>query len=93
MTQIERICRMERILNEAAEAEKNLSIALERYLALGDDMAELEAYYQGPQWMRDYEDDCAGRLPAGLKRGVLSEDAVYDLLSGRKALREMAEKL
>lgn len=93
MTQLERICHMERILDEASEAAKNLSFALERYLTLKDDMAELEAYYTGPQWRQDYEDDCAGKLPKGLKRGVLSEDAVYDLLSRREALREMGSRL
>ena len=89
MTQTERIQYMERILDEAAEAARSLSLALERYLAMKDSMAELEAYYTGPQWMRDYEDDCAGRLPEGLKRGVLSEDAVYDLLRIRDELRRM----
>ena len=84
---------MERILDEAAEAAENLSQAMERYLSLKDAVAELEAYYTGPEWMRDYEDDCAGRLPEGLKRGVLSEDAVYDLLSTRDALREMGRAL
>ena len=93
MTQIERIAHMERILDDASEAAQNLSIALERYLAMRDNMAELEAYYTGPQWRRDYEDDCAGRLPEGLKRGVLSEDAVYDLLSTQEALREMGREL
>ena len=36
--------------------------------------------------MRDYEDDCEGRLPDGLLRGVLSEDAVHDLLCRTDAL-------
>ena len=30
--------------------------------------------------MKDYEADEAGKLPADLKRGVLSEDALFDLL-------------
>ena len=63
MTQIERIGRMEKILDETAEAAKNLSVALERFLALKEDLSELEAYYTGPQWRQDYEADCAGRLP------------------------------
>ena len=37
--------------------------------------------------MRDYEDDCAGRLPDGLLRGVLSEDAVHELLCRRDELK------
>ena len=39
-----------------------------------------------PQWMKDFEADEAGKLPADLKRGVLSEDAVYDLITDHHAL-------
>lgn len=80
MNQIERIAYMEEILNEASEAASALHRALERYQALKPRIKELEAYYTSPQWMKDYADDEAGKLPAGLKRGVLSEDAVHDLL-------------
>ena len=89
MTQIERIRHMEAILDEAAEAAAALHLALERYRALKPRIAELEAYYTSPQWMKDYEDDEAGRLPEGLKRGVLSEDAVYNLLYMRSAIEDM----
>ena len=41
---------------------------------------ELEAYYSGPLWMQDYADDEAGLLPKDLKRGVLSQDGLYNLL-------------
>ena len=43
----------------------------------------LEDYYSSGQWLEDYEADEQGLLPDGLKRGVLSQDALYDLL-GRK---------
>ncbi len=42
---------------------------------------ELEQYYTGGQWQKDFADDEAGKLPEELKRGVLSEDAVYDLIT------------
>ena len=80
MNQIERIEYMEQILNEATEATYALLAALERYQSLKPRIAELEAYYTSAQWMRDYEDDSEGRLPKDLPRGVLSEDAVYNLL-------------
>ena len=41
---------------------------------------ELEAYYTGGQWLADYERDERGGWPADLMRGVLSQDALYDLL-------------
>ena len=37
-------------------------------------------YYENGQWLSDYESDERGELPTQLKRGVLSEDGVYDLL-------------
>ena len=31
-------------------------------------------------WKRDYEADEAGQIPSDLKRGVLSQDGLYNLL-------------
>ena len=33
------------------------------------------------QWLKDFEADEKGKLPANLKRGVLSEDGLYNLLA------------
>ena len=38
-------------------------------------------YYEGGQWMADYILDEQGKLPRDLKRGVLSEDGVYNFLT------------
>jgi len=91
VTQTERIERMERILNEAEQAVRALRTALDGYQALQERIGELEDYYTGGQWMRDYEDDEAGRLPPDIKRGVLSQDAVYDLLRRRDALEALLQ--
>ena len=40
----------------------------------------LADYYFGPLWREDFEADEAGLLPKDLKRGVLSEDALYNFL-------------
>ena len=40
----------------------------------------LEAYCTSGEWLEDYTADEAGELPPDLKRGVLSQDALYDLL-------------
>ena len=42
---------------------------------------ELTSYYESGQWLQDFEADERGELPKNLKRGVLSEDGVYNLLS------------
>ena len=51
-------------------------------------LAELEKYYTSDAWKRDFAADEAGLLPMELKRGVLSEDGIYDLLERNKDLLE-----
>ena len=46
-----------------------------------EDLRALEAYYEGPLWRTDFESDEAGQIPQQIKRGVLSEDAIYDVLT------------
>ena len=43
-------------------------------------LKSLTDYYEGGQWLQDYTLDEQGLLPPDLKRGVLSQDAVYDFL-------------
>ena len=82
-TQIARICRMEEILDKSGKAVRDLQEALERYIALEEEIRDLELYYTGGQWQKDFADDEAGKLPRGLRRDVLSEDAVFDFLALR----------
>ena len=43
-------------------------------------LAALTGYCESGQWLADYEADKRGELPDDLKRGVLSQDGLYDLL-------------
>ena len=88
MQQIERIERMEALFDKSAEVVSRLQQALDDFAALQPAIAELEAYYTSPQWRADFEADEAGQLPKGLKRGVLSEDGVYDLLTDYQCLQD-----
>lgn len=88
MEQLQRIEHMENILNEGRAAADALRQALEAYAAIAPRLAELFDYYGSELWFADLEDDNAGRLPAGLRRGVLSEDAVYDLISDCAGLED-----
>ena len=65
---IRRIQRMEEIF-DAVQADPG-------HPSLG----ELVRYYEGGQWIQDYELDEQGLLPRDLKRGVLSQDGVCNLL-------------
>ena len=93
MEQAERITYMEQILDEAAEAVSSLSEALEKYSAVQDKLQELAAYYSSEQWRQDFDDDSAGKIPQDLKRSVLSEDAVYNLLADISDLKEQLKEL
>jgi len=42
-------------------------------------LRELKEYYENGQWRADFEADERGELPANLKRGILTEDAIYNL--------------
>ena len=86
MNQIERIEHMEKILDESNEVLNKLFDALENYSALREKYQELIDYYSGDLWMKDFDSDEAGNLPDDLKRGVLSEDAVYDLLTKNRLI-------
>ncbi|MBR5365863.1 MAG: DUF4298 domain-containing protein [Clostridiales bacterium] len=80
MKQLERIRTMEALLDDARAALDALNNALDGYEKVREEIDRLEAYYTGEDWRQDFEDDEEGRLPADLKRGVLSEDGIYDLL-------------
>ena len=86
--QISRIRQMERRLNRAQKAAQRLEAALDKWLATMDDIAALNEYYGSELWRQDLADDEAGLLPDGLKRSVLSEDGIWNLLAGSKELKE-----
>ena len=54
-------------------------------------MAELETYYTGPLWKADLAIDEEYNL-TDIKRGVLSEDGIYNLLEQYKEKREEANE-
>ena len=82
--QIARIKKYESYLNEAQQ----LLCAGENSDRLKYLISELEAYYESVKWRKDFESDEAGLLPKNLKRGVLSEDGINDLLDKYKEVSE-----
>ncbi|MBO6063485.1 MAG: DUF4298 domain-containing protein [Bacteroidales bacterium] len=86
MEQIERIQHFEILLDRVAPILGNLEEALDAFDGIQEDVKELAAYYEDDDWREDFEADEAGKLPADLKRGVLSEDGIYDVLSDHYAL-------
>ena len=93
VTQVKRIQRMEQILDEGTRIVSELEQALDKYEAFSVKIDELEQYYTSGQWKKDFADDEAGKLPHDLKRGVLSEDAVYDFLMLRDQVLERTKNV
>ena len=75
-----RIQKMERYFDELLEVVNSDPDLLQSDSETQKKLQELIAYYENGQWLQDYECDERGELPADLKRGVLSEDGVYNLL-------------
>ena len=65
--QIKRIAHYEKIMQETENGSTEL-------------LKALSDYYSSSAWKRDYAADEAGLLPKDMKRGVLSEDGIYNLL-------------
>lgn len=84
--QLARIRLMERHLNRATAAVKRLEAAFDKWEDAQEAIAALEEYYGSDLWKQDLADDEAGRLPADLKRGVLSEDGIWNLLTDARDL-------
>lgn len=80
----DRIRQMETRFEELQNAEKRNPSAISGDASLKEHLERLTRYYESGQWLRDYELDEQGLLPQDLKRGVLSQDAVYDFLDRLK---------
>lgn len=86
--QIQRITNYEALFDELSSALSDPENAVREIKSIQAKASKLEKYYTGKLWKKDFSDDEAGKLPAGLKRGVLSEDGIFSLLDEIKALTE-----
>ena len=86
MERIKRIKEMDKALEICEPAVKNLLDAIEDFKEALPYFKRLEEYCNSPDWLGDYEADGNGKLPSDLKRGVLSQDTLYDLLGQRDEL-------
>ncbi len=77
MNRIDRITEMEAAFDRVTTA---LLSGLPLSPEADDDIEKLKKYYSS-DWLEDFQADERGELPDDLKRGVLSEDGLFDLLS------------
>ena len=91
--QTDRITEMEQYLDSSIQAAEKLQEALEVYEDNLENYLKLTDYYGSALWRKDLDADTSGKLPADLKRGVLSEDAVYDLITDTREIRVQMVKI
>lgn len=83
-----RIRKMERSFNRVQKAVAALEHDMERLACLEGDIAFLKEYQDSGLWLEDFEADERGELPPDLRRGVLSEDGLYNLFDEIENIRK-----
>lgn len=78
---IQRIAAMEAAFDRVSAAVEALEAALDGYETVKVDIDRLTEYLETGAWLADFEADESGLVPQDIKRGVLSEDGLYDLLA------------
>ena len=90
---IQRIVAMEAAFDRTALAVQMLEAALDTYETVKVDIDRLTDYLESGAWREDFEADEAGLVPGDLKRGVLSEDGLYNLLADIVRVNEHLQEL
>ena len=78
---VERVARMEEASKRVENMLVQLNQGLDSYSQVQHEIEILEKYLDSKQWRADFEAEEAGKLPADMPRGVLSEDSLYNLLN------------
>ena len=73
-------------LEKAFEEGSGISELISEFEKIQPDIQKLEEYYTGKYWKNDLRLDEEGKLPQDLKRGVLAQDSIHDLLDRNKEL-------
>ena len=87
-----RVERMEQYLDEVTTALAADGDAARADVSLREKLRALAEYQESGLWLRDYEADERGELPRDLKRGVLAQDTLHDLLCDWKTEQAGAEE-
>ena len=85
------IYQMEAILDKAQQKMDALEQQIADFKEYQAKIQELEAYYMSQQWKDDYALDEDGKFPKRLKKGVLSEDGIYNMLERNKEIMKILD--
>ncbi|ROV54415.1 DUF4298 domain-containing protein [Neisseria chenwenguii] len=90
---LNQIRQMEQTLNDATELMAKIEQLQEEWKNQQPHIQALLDYYFQGDWRADYEAFDNGNIPQGMSCGVLSEDAVFNLISDQQRLSIEAIKL
>ena len=86
-----RIAKIEKLENDfdlVRSVANDMDEALYNFAAVQRRIERLFQYQESGEWQKDFEADEKGELPKNMKRGILSEDALDELLTDVTLLRE-----
>jgi hypothetical protein len=84
---IERVQVMEEDFHAVRDIMNEMEVAISHFESVQERIEHLSNYLENGQFLKDFEADERGELPKDMSRGVLSEDALYDLLEDVTEMR------
>lgn len=85
---LNRIKGMEKRMRRAGKILKSMEYALDEWDMMNSDLKVLNKYLGSEEWKADLKADEEGLLPENLRRGVLSEDGIWNLLVDHRVLMQ-----
>ena len=83
---VNRIKDMEKRMRRARKVLKSMEYALDEWDLVNSDIKVLNKYLGSDEWKADLKADEEGLLPTKLRRGVLSEDGIWDVVDTSREL-------
>ena len=78
---ISRITKMEKLFDDLKFSFEKSKEEFYKNKNLQKKLKALTNYYENGKWLKDYQLDEENLLPKNLKRGILSQDGIYNFLS------------
>jgi hypothetical protein len=78
---VSRISKMEEVFDDLRFSFEKSKEEFYKNKNLQKKLKSLTDYYESGKWLKDYQLDEQNLLPRTLKRGILSQDGIYDFLS------------
>lgn len=78
---ISRITKMEKLFDDLKFSFEKSKEEFYKNKNLQRKLKVLTNYYENGKWLKDYQLDEQNLLPKNLKRGILSQDGIYNFLS------------